>query len=125
MIDRMKWVDRKFDFGSPASLAPELLERLRGAPARLAERVEGLPEDLDLPQIGAAKADFPSGANDRDLGGFQVDQMTTDPLARNGVDARDQPAQRLAWTANGALALHGDDAVNDRQRGPDVAIDID
>ena len=46
MIDRMKWVDRKFDFGSPASLAPELLERLRGAPARLAERVEGLPEDL-------------------------------------------------------------------------------
>ena len=46
MIDRMKWVDRKFDFGFPASLAPELLERLRGAPARLAERVEGLPEDL-------------------------------------------------------------------------------
>ena len=46
MIDRTKWVDRKFDFDFPVSLGPELLERLRGAPARVAERVESLPEEL-------------------------------------------------------------------------------
>jgi uncharacterized damage-inducible protein DinB len=46
MIDRIMWVDRKFDFDFPAALAAELLERLRGAPARLSERVEALPEEL-------------------------------------------------------------------------------
>lgn len=46
MSDRIMWVDRKFDFDFPPSLAPELLERLRGAPARLAERVELLPDTL-------------------------------------------------------------------------------
>jgi uncharacterized damage-inducible protein DinB len=46
MIDRVKWVDRKFDFDFPVALAAELLERLRGLPARLAERVEELPATL-------------------------------------------------------------------------------
>jgi len=46
MTDKMLWVDRKFDFDFPANLALELRERLRGAPARLAERVESLPDDV-------------------------------------------------------------------------------
>ena len=46
MIETIKWADRKFDFDFPAALAPELLERLRGTPVRLAERVVSLPEDL-------------------------------------------------------------------------------
>jgi uncharacterized damage-inducible protein DinB len=46
MINRIPWVDRKFEFDFPPSLAPELLERLRGAPARVAERVELMPEAL-------------------------------------------------------------------------------
>lgn len=46
MIDRIRWVDRKFDFDFPATFAPELLERLRGSPARVAERVEILPGEI-------------------------------------------------------------------------------
>lgn len=43
----MAWIERKFDFGAPASLFPQLLERLRGTPARLEERVRNLaPEAL-------------------------------------------------------------------------------
>ncbi len=36
------WVDRRFDFNFPAGLYPELIERLRGTPARLTERLQAL-----------------------------------------------------------------------------------
>ena len=39
-----RWFERKFDFNSlPAGMFPNVLERLRGSPARLEERVRGLP----------------------------------------------------------------------------------
>ena len=38
-MTRIRWFDRRFDFTFPAELHPELLERLRGTPLRLAERV--------------------------------------------------------------------------------------
>lgn len=40
---RIKWTDRKFDFSFPAGLYPEMIERLRGTPVRLEERVGSLP----------------------------------------------------------------------------------
>jgi hypothetical protein len=47
MADRIKWIDRRFDFGFPAELYPEMIERLRGTPPRLQERIGSLaPETL-------------------------------------------------------------------------------
>jgi hypothetical protein len=43
MTVRIKWTDRKFDFGFTAALFPEMIERLRGTPVRLEERVGSLP----------------------------------------------------------------------------------
>ncbi|MCH8146638.1 MAG: DinB family protein [Planctomycetes bacterium] len=40
------WIDRKFSFDYPASKFPDLLERWRGTPARLEERVAGLSRDV-------------------------------------------------------------------------------
>jgi uncharacterized damage-inducible protein DinB len=37
------WFERKFAFDLPLSLLPNILERLRGSPARLEERVRALP----------------------------------------------------------------------------------
>jgi len=42
---REKWFERSFDFTLPASRFPNLLERLRGAPARIEERVRDLPAE--------------------------------------------------------------------------------
>jgi hypothetical protein len=39
----IRWVDRTFDFSFPADAAPWLLERLRGTPARLEDRIRALP----------------------------------------------------------------------------------
>lgn len=39
---RIKWVDRRFEFSFPVELYPEYLERIRGTPARVADRLAGV-----------------------------------------------------------------------------------
>ena len=39
------WIERKFTFDYPATKWPDLLERVRGTPARLEEMVRGLAEE--------------------------------------------------------------------------------
>lgn len=46
MTDRIKWTERRFDFTFPAGLYPEMIERLRGTPARLEDRIGSLPAEL-------------------------------------------------------------------------------
>ena len=41
-----RWFDRKFELGLGADVAPELLERLRLTPVRLADAVRGLPPEV-------------------------------------------------------------------------------
>lgn len=41
-----RWFDRKFELGLGADTAPELLERLRLTPERLADAVRGLPPEV-------------------------------------------------------------------------------
>jgi uncharacterized damage-inducible protein DinB len=42
MAERIKWIDRVFDLEVPPEIHPELIERLRGTPARLEDRLSGL-----------------------------------------------------------------------------------
>lgn len=42
-MPRIKWTDRTFDFSFPVELHPEMLERLRGTPARAEDLVRELP----------------------------------------------------------------------------------
>jgi hypothetical protein len=39
------WIDRKFNFDFPPSKLPDILERLRGTPARIEEMVGGLDSE--------------------------------------------------------------------------------
>ena len=46
MTTQGRWFDRKFELGLEAQAAPELLERLRRTPERLASAVHGLPPEV-------------------------------------------------------------------------------
>jgi uncharacterized damage-inducible protein DinB len=46
MTTPRRWFDRKFELGLASDLAPELVERLRHTPERLAEAVRGLSRDM-------------------------------------------------------------------------------
>ena len=41
-MTRIKWTERTFNFDFPAELYPELIERLRGTPARITDRLSGI-----------------------------------------------------------------------------------
>ena len=43
---RPLWFERKFDFSFPVELYPEIIERLRGTPARIEERLRDVPPAL-------------------------------------------------------------------------------
>lgn len=46
MIEVYKWVERQFTFGLPLVLYPNIVERLRGTPARLEDRTRSLSHEL-------------------------------------------------------------------------------
>ena len=47
MAQQLKWIDRSFEFTFPVALFPEMIERVRGTPARLEDRVRSTaPESL-------------------------------------------------------------------------------
>src|SRR5262249_13049488 len=45
MLRRLPWFERVFPTGLPAHLLPVIVERLRGTPARLADRLAGVPHE--------------------------------------------------------------------------------
>src|SRR5215813_14370472 len=42
---RIKWTDRRFNFDFPAGIYPEMIERVRGTPARLEDLLAGLSSE--------------------------------------------------------------------------------
>src|SRR5215203_2009924 len=44
-MPRIKWTDRRFNFDFPAGLYPEMIERVRGTPARLEDLFTGLSHE--------------------------------------------------------------------------------
>jgi uncharacterized damage-inducible protein DinB len=52
MVNRQPWFERVFPTGLPAHLLPVLVERLRGTPARLADRLAGEPHEVLIRRSG-------------------------------------------------------------------------
>ena len=46
MIDRTEWIKRQFSFELPLSLYPNVVERVRGTPARIEDLTRGLPREV-------------------------------------------------------------------------------
>src|SRR5689334_19405735 len=42
----LKWIDRQFNFNFPVELYPHIIDRLRGAPARIDEFFNSAPADV-------------------------------------------------------------------------------
>ena len=51
MTNRIKWTDRRFNFDFPAGIYPEMIERVRGTPARLDDLLNGLSNVVLTSQV--------------------------------------------------------------------------
>lgn len=92
MIDRIKWTDRRFDFTFPAGLYPEMIERLRGTPARLEDRISSLRSNLLQRRDG--------------------DRWSIQENAGHLLDLEPLVRQRLEQYLSGATELHAADMSN-------------
>ena len=45
-MERTKWFDRKFDFGFTQNIFPSVIERLRGTPVRMEDKLKNLTNDV-------------------------------------------------------------------------------
>lgn len=46
MVERTEWIQRQFSFGLPLGMYPNVLERVRGTPARLEDLTRGLSPEM-------------------------------------------------------------------------------
>lgn len=46
VMKHTKWFDRKFDFSGEQNIFPSIIERLRGTPARLEEKMRSVPAEI-------------------------------------------------------------------------------
>jgi uncharacterized damage-inducible protein DinB len=53
MVQRIAWFKREFTFDLPVWMYPNIVERLRGTPARLEDRLRALPSDILTRRDGA------------------------------------------------------------------------
>jgi hypothetical protein len=91
-MQRIKWTDRRFNFDFPAGIYPEMIERVRGTPARLEELLAGLS-----PEILTTQAD----------GRWSMQEN-----AGHLLDLESLVSQRIDEYLAGSSALHAADMSN-------------
>jgi uncharacterized damage-inducible protein DinB len=92
MPTRIKWTDRRFEFNFPVELFPEMVERLRGTPARLEDRVRFLPAEILTRRDG--------------------ERWSVQENVGHLLDLEPLVMQRLDEYTSGATALHAADMSN-------------
>lgn len=92
MSKHLKWTERSFQFTFPVEVYPEMIERLRGTPARLEDRVKSIAPDVLTKRDGERWSIQENAGHLRDL----------ESLVK----------QRLDEYLAGAKALHAADMSN-------------
>ena len=92
MSQHLKWTDRKFEFSFPAAVYPEMIERLRGTPARLEDRVKLLSPEILTKRDG--------------------ERWSIQENAGHLLDLESLVTRRLDEYLAGATALHAADMSN-------------
>ena len=106
MSQHLKWTERKFEFNFPAAVYPEMIERLRGTPARLEDRVKLISLDVLTKRDG--------------------ERWSIQENAGHLLDLESLVTRRLDEYLSGATALHAADMSNRKTQEADhnqVSID--
>jgi hypothetical protein len=92
MSKHLKWTDRSFQFTFPTEVYPEMIERLRGTPARLEDRLQSIVPEILTKRDG--------------------ERWSIQENAGHLLDLESLIKQRLDQYLAGATALHAADMSN-------------
>jgi hypothetical protein len=98
-MSRIRWTDRRFNFDFPAGIYPEMIERIRGTPARLEDLLAGLPPVLVTAQIDGRWSMQENAGHLVDLESL-VSQRIDEYLAGNAVLHAADMSNRKTYNAN-------------------------
>jgi hypothetical protein len=91
-MPRIPWTDRQFNFNFPVELYPEMLERIRGTPARIENRLLVLAPEVLIRRDG--------------------DRWSIQENAGHLLDLESMVSRRIDEYAAGATTLHAADMTN-------------
>ena len=98
-MSRIKWTDRRFNFDFPAGIYPEMIERIRGTPARLEELLSGLPSETLTAQVDGRWSMQENAGHLLDLESL-VSQRVDEYLAGNEALHAADMSNRKTYAAN-------------------------
>lgn len=74
-MPRLKWTDRQFNFNFPVELYPEMIERVRGASARLDEYLNAAPPEILTARPNGSWSIQENAAHLYDLDAITIDRI--------------------------------------------------
>lgn len=99
MIQTIRWFERKFTFDLPAWMYPNVVERLRGTPARLDDRLGQWPQNLLTRREGDKWSVQEHAGHLLDLGALDVARLDDYQAGRETLQAADLK-NRKTYEAN-------------------------
>ncbi len=103
---RIKWTDRRFNFDFPAGIHPEMIERIRGTPARLEDLLARVSPEILTAQVDGRWSMQEHAGHLLDLESM-VSQRIDEYLAGNAALHAADMSNRKTYNAN-----HNDVAVD-------------
>ena len=107
MSKHLKWTDRSFQFTFPVEVYPEMIERMRGTPARLEDRLKSLATNILTRRDGEALVDSGKRRTSADL----------ESLVQQSID------EYLAGAKSSSCGRHVE-SQNPRSRSNELAMSI-
>lgn len=94
MITRTEWIKRQFTFGLPVGMYPNVVERVRGTPARLEDLMRAVPADVLTRRDGDKWSIQEQAGHLLDLEGLGMDRLDDFEAGRETLRAADMTNQK-------------------------------
>jgi hypothetical protein len=89
MIAPIPWLERTFSWNVPVNLLPNIVERLRGTPARLEDRIGGLPRSVLTARNGNAWSIQEHAGHLLDIGTLELKRLAEYAAGQERLSAAD------------------------------------
>jgi hypothetical protein len=99
MVNRLQWIERQFTFGLPLGMYGNVVERVRGTPARLEDLTRGLPQEILTRRDGDKWSIQEQAGHLLDIGELEMKRLDEFEAGRETLSAADMTNQ-LTHEAN-------------------------